>query len=128
MKIVVLVSRILLGLLFAFFGSNGFLHFIPMGKMPDTPAGHFSDILNDSHYFVAVSIVMVVSGLLFLVGRFVPLAVVLIGPVIVNIDLYHLLLAPTNYAPAIVVTVLWCVVAYGVRSALKGIFQAKVVS
>ena len=128
MKIVALVVRLLLGLMFTVFGSNGFLHFIPMGPMPANPAGQMMDILNASHFLLVVSALMVVSGVLFLVNRFVPLALVLIGPVIVFIDVFHLLLEPSNYIPAILVTVFWFVVAYSVRSALAGIFQAKVAS
>ena len=128
MKIVALVARILLGLMFTFFGLNGVLQFLKMGAMPDNPGGHFMTIMMDAHYFAVVGTLMAISGVLFLVGRFVPLAVVLIGPVIVNIDLYHILLAPYNFVPAIVVTILWFVVAYSVRSAFSGIFQAKVAS
>ena len=85
-------------------------------------------ILTDAHFAMVISALMLVSGALFLANRFVTLGVVLIGPVIVNIDLFHILLQPTNYVPAIVVTILWCVIAFSVRSALAPIFQAKVPS
>jgi len=126
MKIVALIARILIGLMFVVFGLNGFLHFLKMGAMPDNPGGHFMTILTDAHYFYVVSGLMVLTGILFLINRFVPLALVLIGPLIVNIDLFHILLQPTNFVPAVVATILWFVIFYSVRSAFTGIFQAKV--
>ena len=59
---------------------------------------------------------------LLLVNRFVPLALVLLGPVIVNILLYHLLLNRAGFGPAILVTVLWFIVFYGHRQYFSGIF------
>jgi putative oxidoreductase len=126
MKILALIARILLGLMFLVFGANGFLNFIPQPPMPDTPATRFAMLLMTTHYMYFVCAIMVVSGLLFLIGRYVPLALVLIGPVIVNILLYHLLLAPATIAPGLVVTVLWFIIFFHVRSAFAGIFQAKV--
>ena len=126
MKILYLVARILLGLLFLIFGSNGFLNFIPQPPMPDTPATRFAMLLGTTHYMYFVCAIMVVSAILFLIGRYVPLALVLIGPVIVNILLYHVLLAPASIAPGALAAVLWFVVFFHVRSAFSGIFQAKV--
>ena len=128
MKILYLIARILLGLLFLIFGSNGFLNFIPQPPMPDTPATRFAMLLITAHYMYVVCAIMVVSGLLFLIGRYVPLALVLIGPVIVNILLYHILLAPATIGPGALAAVLWFIVFFHVRSAFSGIFQAKVAS
>jgi putative oxidoreductase len=122
MKIVVLIARLLLGLVFVVFGLNGFLNFLSMGPMPTGLAGQFIGALVLSHYFWVVAGLQLVGGLLLLVNRFVPLALVLLGPVIVNILLYHLFLNPTGFAPAIVVTILWFVVFYGQRQYFSGIF------
>ena len=122
MKIVVLIARLLLGLVFVVFGLNGFLNFLSMGPMPTGLAGQFIGTLVLSHYFWVVAGLQVVGGLLLLVNRFVPLALVLLGPVIVNILLYHLFLNPTGIAPAVLVTILWFVVFYGQRQYFSGIF------
>jgi putative oxidoreductase len=126
MKILSLIARILLGLVFLIFGLNGFLHFIPQPPMPDTPDGRFLTLLVTVHYVEAISLVEVVAAVLFLVGRFVPLALVLIGPVIVNILLFHLLMQPATIVPGLVAAVLWFIIFFHVRSAFAGIFQAKV--
>jgi putative oxidoreductase len=122
MKIVILIARLLLGLVFVVFGLNGFLNFLSMGPMPTGLAGHFIGALFQSHYFWVVAGIQVVGGLLLLVNRFVPLALVLLGPVIVNILLYHLFLNPAGIALAILVTVLWFIVFYGHRQYFSGIF------
>jgi hypothetical protein len=92
MKYVILTSRILLGLPFLFFGLNNVLHFLKMGVPGPDDAGTFERILMSSHWMTFVGCIMVISGLLLLVGRFVPLALTLAAPVLVNILLFHLLL------------------------------------
>lgn len=121
MKIVVLIARILLGLVFVVFGLNGFLHFMPMGPMPTGNAGQFISALISSHYFVAVAAVQVIGGAFLLIGRYVPLGLVLLGPVIVNILLYHGFMFPKGIGLALLVAVLWFVVAYSRRENLAGI-------
>jgi putative oxidoreductase len=122
MKIVTLIARLLLGLIFVVFGLNGFLNFINMGPMPSGLAGQFIGALAQSHYFWVVAALQVAGGALLLVNRFVPLALVLLGPVIVNIILYHLFLNPSGSALAIVVVILWGIVFYSHRQYFSGIF------
>ena len=122
MRIVTLIARLLLGLIFVVFGLNGFLNFINMGPMPAGLAGQFIGALAQSHYFWVVAALQVAGGALLLVNRFVPLALVLLGPVIVNIILYHVFLNPSGLALAIVVVVLWLIVFYSQRQYFSGIF------
>jgi putative oxidoreductase len=126
MKIVVMIARILMGLIFFVFGLNGFLQFIPPPKeMPMGLAGQYIGALMQSHYIYFVSAVQVIGGALLLVNRYVPLALVLLGPVIVNILLYHILMDPKGIAPGIFVTITWAIVAYGARKHLSGIFAQR---
>jgi uncharacterized membrane protein YphA (DoxX/SURF4 family) len=122
MKIAALIARILLGLVFLVFGANGFLNFIPRGPMPSGLAGQFITVLFQSHYVLVVSAVQLVGGAMLLVNRYVPLALVLLGPVIVNILLFHLLLDRTGLPIAIVVVILWGILAFRHRQHLSGIF------
>jgi uncharacterized membrane protein YphA (DoxX/SURF4 family) len=121
MKILTLVARLLLGLIFVVFGLNGFLNFLK-GPMPSGLAGQFVGALFLSHYFWVIAALQIAGGALLLVNRFVPLGLVLLGPVIVNIILYHTFLNPTGIAPAIVVTILWLIVFYAHRQYFSGIF------
>jgi hypothetical protein len=125
MKILVLIARILLGLLFLVFGLNGFLMFIPTGPMPTGLAGQFVTVLLQSHYVLVVSALQVAGGALLLVNRYVPLGLTLLGPIIVNIFLYHLLLYHMGVGIASVVVLLWCIVAYYHRQSFAGLFVQK---
>lgn len=124
MKILTLVARILLGLIFVFFGLNGFLNFLK-GPMPSGLALQFMGALIQSHYFWVVAALQIAGGLLLLVNRYVPLGLVLLGPVIVNIILYHLLLNPSGAGPAIVVTILWLIVFYAHSQSFSAIFAPR---
>ncbi len=125
MKIVSIIARYLMGLMFTVFGLNGFLQFIPATSMPPL-AGQFFGVLVASHYMVPVFLLQIVCGLLFLANRYVPLALTLIGPVIVNILLFHVLMNPSGIAPGVIVTICWFIVFSSVRPAFAGIFRNQV--
>jgi putative oxidoreductase len=122
MKIAAMIARILLGLIFFVFGMNGFLHFIPAPPLPDNDAGHFAGVLIHSHYAIVVAALQVIGGALLLIGRYVPFGLILLGPVIVNILLYHILMDPKGIVPGLVAAILWFVVAHSRRENLAGIF------
>jgi putative oxidoreductase len=122
MKIAALIARYLLGLVFLVFGLNGFLHFIPAPPPPPGPAGQFSGALLASHYFLVVSALQVAGGLLLLVNRYVPLALVLLGPVIVNILCFHLLMYRTGLPMAVLVAILWGILFLRHRQYFSAIF------
>jgi putative oxidoreductase len=121
MKVAVSIVRIFLGLVFLVFGMNGFLSFIP-GPMPSGLAGQFLGVLDQSHYVFVISTLQVAGGVLLLVNRFVPLALTLLGPVIVNVFFFHLLMAPPGLPVAIFVVILWGIVAIRHRQSFWGIF------
>jgi uncharacterized membrane protein YphA (DoxX/SURF4 family) len=126
MKTTALIARVLLGVLFLVFGLNGLFPFLPQGPAPTGVAGQFLGALTASHYLAFVFLVQLVCGVLFLVGRYVPLALVLIAPVIVNILLFHSLMNPGGIVPGAIATLLWLVVACRERSAFAGILRSKV--
>jgi putative oxidoreductase len=121
MKIVAMIARILLGLTFLVFGLNGYLHFIP-AAMPTGVAGQFVSALTESHFMWMVSGFQVLCGALLLVNRFVPLALVILAAEIVNIISFHLLMNPSGILNAIVVAILWGIVAARNWQYLSGIF------
>jgi putative oxidoreductase len=125
MKIVSTIARVLLGLIFVVFGLNGFLQFIPM-PAPTGIAGQFAGALFLSHYLVVIMFIQVLAGILLIANRFVPLGLTLLGPVIANIFFFHVFMDPSGLPRAAVVTLLWLLVAYSVRSAFAGLLQQHV--
>ncbi len=124
MKIAVIVARVLLGLLFLVSGLNGILHFLPTPPMPPSDATTFANLLMASKYMTFVSVLMVIGSLLLLVGKYVPLGLTLLGPIIVNILLFHFTLMHGGAAAGLVAAVLeiFLIVAY--RRSFRGIFDA----
>lgn len=122
MKIVTLIARLLLGLVFFVFGLNGFLNFLSMGPMPTGLAGQFIGALFVSHYLWVIAALQIAGGALLLVNRFVPLGLTLLGPIIVNIICYHVFLTAMGWPLALVVTILWFIVFYSRRLYFSGIF------
>lgn len=123
MKYLIIIVRILLGLVFAVFGSNAFLHFIPMPPMQGN-AGAFMGALINSGYIYAIAVLQVVGGLCLIAGaRYVPLGLTLLGPVIVNIVLYHIFLDPKGLPIAIVVTLLALFLLWIYRFKFPAIFR-----
>src|SRR5207248_7701164 len=89
MKILTIIARILLGLIFVVFGSNAFLHFIPMPPIPQTLAGDYTRVFFASGYVYVVGALQVIGGLLLLLGRFVPLGLTILGAILVNILIFR---------------------------------------
>src|ERR1700719_3366343 len=117
------IARFLAGMIFLVFGLNGFLNFIPLPP-PGGIAGQFMGTLFASHYLWVIFAFQVVAAVLLLVNRYVPLAVAVLAPVIVNILSFHALMAPSGLPLALFVTVLWVVIFVDVRPAFAGLFQS----
>src|SRR5690348_9937773 len=124
MRTVSTIARYLAGVIFLVFGLNGFLNFIPMPP-PEGVAGQFMGALYASHYLWVIFAFQVIAGVLLLVNRYVPLAVAVLAPVIVNILSFHALMAPSGLPLALVVAVLWGVIFVDVRPAFAGLFQSR---
>ena len=126
MKIASLIARYLLALIFLVFGMNHYLNFIPMCPIPAGIAGQFIGALIASHYLYVVAFLEVVPAILLLINRYVPLALVVLGPVIVNICLTQILMAPSTILVGAVVAILWCLTAWRVRSVFLPFLQQRV--
>ncbi|HEV7403351.1 MAG TPA: hypothetical protein VGO11_10505 [Chthoniobacteraceae bacterium] len=130
MKIAATIVRVLLGLAFLLFGTMAFLmafHFMPSQELPAGLAGDFNRALGESHYMLGVAAFEIVGGVLLLIGgRFTPLGLLLIGPVVVNIAFYHLFLDHDvmHAIPAVVVSVLSLFLLCVYRSAFAGLVRA----
>src|ERR1700742_952415 len=124
MRTVSTIARYLAGVIFLVFGLNGFLNFIPLPP-PGGIAGQFMGALYASHYLWVIFAFQVVAAVLLLANRYVPLAVAVLAPVIVNILVFHALMAPSGLPLALFVAVLWAVIFVSVRPAFGGLFQSR---
>ncbi|WP_035349366.1 hypothetical protein [Edaphobacter aggregans] len=100
MKIAVLIARLLLGLMFTVFGLNGFLHFIPM-QLPPGDAGTLFTIMFKYGWFTFFSLLYVIAGVLLLIGRYIGVALTILGPILVVILLYHITMDPKGIGMAL---------------------------
>jgi hypothetical protein len=123
MKIGTIIARSLLGAIFVVFGSNMFLHFIPMPPPPEGPARDFMTALFVSHFLYVVGALQVAGGLLLLTWRWVPLGLTLLGPVIVNILSFHVFMAPAGLPLALVVTALALFLVWRYRANFSGLVR-----
>jgi putative oxidoreductase len=124
MKTASTIARYLAGAIFFVFGLNGFLNFIPLPP-PGGIAGQFMGALYASHYLWVIFAFQIIAAVLLLVNRYVPLAVALLAPVIVNILVFHALMAPSGLPMALFVSVLWTVIFVDVRTAFAPLFKSR---
>src|SRR3974390_2926655 len=125
MKIVAMIARLLLGLVFVVFGSNIFLHFIPTPPMPAGQLKDFNDVMAGTHYIHMVGFFQVLSGVLLLINRYVPVALTILAAILVNILTTHILVMHGGFPIPIFVALLWLLVFWRHRSAFSGIFQPR---
>ena len=125
MKIITIIARVLLGIGFVIFGANLIHPFLPMPneKPPELVAEFMDVVMMKTAYMKIVGGFQLVGGLLLLVGRFVPVGLALLGPVLVNILMFHTLVMQGGYMIPLVFAALWLVVFAGYRSAFAGVFK-----
>jgi len=124
MRIITVIARLLLGVIFFVFGLNGFLGFIPMPPL-EGAAGAFIGSLASSHYLYLVAGVQLIAGVLLLINRFVPLALAMLAPMIANILAYHATMQPSGFPLAIFTTLLWVIVVWRYRAHFMSLFVHK---
>ncbi len=125
MKKAILAVRILLGLMFLIFGANILFPFLPMPAMPPSDATTLSTILMTHKWMAFIGLCQVIGGLLLLVGRYVPLGLTILAPVIVNILLFHItMMGGSGIGPGLVATILEVFLLWAYRLSFRGLFDA----
>ena len=118
-------ARYLQGGVFLLFGLNGFFHFLPQPPMPAAAAGFGAALFATGYMFPLIKGTEVLSALLLLSNRFVPLALTIIAPVLVNILAFHAFLAPAGIALPLVLLATELVLAWSYRDAFAPMLKAK---
>lgn len=118
------VARILFGLTFFVFGLNGFLQFLPRFDMPQAAGAFLGGIAASGYLMQLLCAAQVAAGALLLANRFVPLALAVLAPIVLNIFLFHIFLAPK---PTGVITLaLELYLAWSYRDAFRGMLRGRV--
>ena len=114
-------ARILMGLAFFVFGLNGFLNFLPQPSkpMPEAAGAYLGGLLKSGYMFPLIAGTQLLVGVLLLLNLFVPLALVLIMPVLVNIVAFHIFLEPSGTAPGVILMALELYLAWVYRDAYR---------
>ena len=113
------IARFFLGCMLLMFGLNYFLSFLPYPEMPES-AGLFLKALQDTGYmFPMIKCMELIAAVLFLLNRFVPLAIVIITPGIVNILMFHLVLDPGGLHMAVLLCTLLGIVVIHRKDVFK---------
>ncbi len=120
----VTAARVVLGLVFVIFGLNGFLHFLPQPPITGRPAEFFGALVATGYMLPLIKGTEVAAGSLLLLGRYVPLALTLLAPVIVNIVAFHAFLAPSGIALPLVVLALELTLAWAYRASYRTVLEA----
>ncbi|RXH57783.1 DoxX family protein [Granulicella sibirica] len=123
MKIAILASRVILGLLFFVFGLNGILHFMN-GPLPPGDGGIWIGLMTTHKYTSFVALLEIIGGLLLLVGRYVPLGLTILAPILVNVLCFHLFFSVPGIAAGIVCTILELFLIFAYRLSFRGLFDA----
>jgi putative oxidoreductase len=125
MDIVRNIPRILLGLMFLIFGINGFVPFIPNPPSIPPLALEFFGTMVRSHFSYFVFGVQTICGVLLLVNRYVPLALVTLAAVLANIVAFHVTMWPATLVPMpVIAIVLWFLVAWPLRRYFSPLLSA----
>jgi len=118
-------ARLFLGLVFTVFGLNFFLHFLPMPPAPPRAISFAGALLASGYLFPLLKAIEVIAGLLLLGGRFVPLTLAILAPIIVNIVGFHLFLAPSGIAMPLALLAAEIYLAWTYRAAFAPMLRAR---
>ena len=121
------VGRVLLGLIFFVFGLNGFLNFLPQhANVPEGALAFAGALFKTGYMFPLIKGTEVIVGALLLSNRFVPLALALVAPIVVNIFAFHAFLAPAGIGLAALIVALEVFLAWAYRDAFRPVLAARV--
>ena len=118
------VARVLLGILFLVFGLDGLFSFLPMPPMPE-PAAQVIGVLMSYRLFYVVKVLEVTAALMLLTGRYVPLALCLLAPIVFNILWFDVNLAPVGLPVGIFAAALVAALMWNERSRFSPLFAAR---
>jgi putative oxidoreductase len=125
MKVVTIIARTLLGIIFLFSGLNGFIHFGHAVTFKTEIARQFMTVMSATPYGHFLFGLQIVCGVLLLLGLFVPAAVTVLAGYFFNIYMFHIFFDPSRASVTVIATIFWIVTFIGYRSAFRPLLQPK---
>ena len=119
---VTMALRLVLGLILIAFGANKFLNFMPMPELTGGAADFMGALGNTGYMFPLIGTIEVIAGLLLIFNKWVPFALILLAPIVVNMLLYHLYFDLAGIGGAAVVSLLTVVLIYFNWNHYKSLF------
>jgi uncharacterized membrane protein YphA (DoxX/SURF4 family) len=124
MRIIVIIARVLLGLVFFVFGLNGLHPFMQNPPAPPAAQAFFGALIATHYMFFLIFGSQVLGGALLLLGIAVPFALTILAPAIVNIIFFHIFLSPDLLPMALVVAAFELFLAWYYRAAFAPLFSS----
>jgi len=118
-----MIARIILGIVLLIFGLNKFLNFMPMPPMEGDAATFMGGLGVSGYMFPLLGIIEILVGVLLILNKAVPFALVLLAPLVINMVLFHAAMAPAGIAPAALVFILNAYLMYTNWDKFKGLFS-----
>lgn len=125
MKIAMIIVRTLMGLLFLFASITFLFKLFPNPPMEGVTKTFNEGLMSVGYFFPLLKITELICALAFVSGRFVPLATLVIAPIIVNIFMFHAFIDRTGLPVAVFLVLANIFVAYYYRASYKGLLTAK---
>jgi putative oxidoreductase len=120
---VTMALRIVLGLILIIFGANKFVGFMPAPELSESANNFWSALVNTGYIFPLMGFIEVIAGLLLVIKKWVPFALILFAPIAVNFMFFHLVLAPSSIGPAALASVLTIILIYSNWDNYKALFN-----
>lgn len=116
-------ARLIFGLLLVIFSLNFFFHFIPQPTPPEQAMKYMAGLMAAPYFFPVLKVTELLVGILLLANVAVPLALVLIAPIVVQIFLYHTILDPSGAPLAILLVVLEAFLGFAYFNYYRPLFK-----
>jgi uncharacterized membrane protein YphA (DoxX/SURF4 family) len=120
-----IITRLLLGALFLFSGINGLFQLSPPPELPPAAGAFMGALAATGYFFPLLKVTEIAVGVLLLINRFVPLALVVLAPIVVNIVAFHLVLAPSGIGILVLMVAAGVYLAWVHRDAYRPLLQAR---
>ncbi len=125
MRVLVMLSKIVLGAIFLVHGLNVFLRFIPIATPTEGAAGAMvSGLAVTGYFFPFLAIMEIICGGLLLLGKFVPLALTMLASIVLHILAFHTFISPPGLVAALVLVGLTIFLAVAYRDSFREMLRS----